>query len=148
VRDEVVQHVLSHPFFQRPSPKTTGREDFGAAYADELLARFAALAEADLVRSAVAATAACIVDAARAHGATEILLTGGGAKNPTLEAEVRARAPSTPVVIAEDGVFAASCHEPAAMALIAARTLRGLPSNLPAVTGASRPVVLGHLARP
>lgn len=50
--------------------------------------------------------------------------------------------------VASDGVFAPSCHEPAAMALVAARTLRGLASNLPAVTGANRPVVLGALARP
>jgi anhydro-N-acetylmuramic acid kinase len=53
-----------------------------------------------------------------------------------------------PVRRADRGVFAASCHEPAAIALIAARTLAGLPSSLPKVTGASRACVLGHVAYP
>lgn len=70
----LVDHVLAHAFFARPAPRTTGREDFGAAYVDALVARFAALTGPELVRSAVAATAECIARAARAPEtrATEI----------------------------------------------------------------------------
>jgi anhydro-N-acetylmuramic acid kinase len=76
-----------------------------------------------------------------------VLLTGGGAKNPTLLRLTR-EALEIPVALAEHGVFAPSHHEPAAIALIAARTMAGLPSSLPRVTGARRACVLGHVAYP
>ena len=76
------------------------------------------------------------------------MLSGGGAENPVLVAEVTRCFPETHVAVVTSGVFAPACHEPAAMALIAARTLSRLPSSLPAVTGASRPAILGHVAWP
>ncbi len=148
VHEEVVEHILGHPFFSRRQPRTTGREDFGVGYTDSLTRRFSKLSAPDLLRSTLAATAEVIARTAKSQKATEILLTGGGAKNPTLRELVSQRAGTIPIVQAESGVFAPSVHEPAAMALIAARTLRGLPSNLPSVTGASGPAVLGVLARP
>jgi 8-oxo-dGTP pyrophosphatase MutT (NUDIX family) len=69
---------------------------------------------------------------------SEILLTAGGARNPMLVECVRRRANGMPVLVASDGVFAPSHHEPAAMASIAARTMRGLASPLPRVTGVCR----------
>ncbi len=145
---EVVDVILDHPFFARPEPRTTGREDFGRAFTEALLERFAHLPVGDLLVSALSATAACIAGAARRLGSQEILLTGGGAKNETLVRLTRERTGSVPVVVPGAGVFAASVHEPAAMALIAARTLAGLPSALPQVTGARAPAILGTLAHP
>ncbi len=148
VHEEVVDHILAHPFFSRPEPRTTGREDFGAGYTDSLTRRFSKLSAPDLLRSTLAATAEVIARAARAKSASEILLTGGGAKNPTLRELLGQRAGTIPLAVAESGPFAPSIHEPAAMALIAARTLRGLPSGLPQVTGAKSESVLGVVARP
>ncbi len=148
VDSSLVAHVLAHPFFSRREPRSTGREDFGVAYARALRARFSALATADLVLSALVATAECIARVARARRATELLLTGGGAKHPLLRDHVARRAGGLAIAVADSGVFAPSHHEPAAMALIAARTLVGLPSSIPNVTGASRPALLGVVARP
>jgi len=148
VHEEVVEHILAHPFFSRPAPRTTGRGDFGVGYTDSLTRRFTRLSAADLLRSTLAATAEAIARTAREKKATEILLTGGGAKNPTLRELAAQRAGTIPVVVAESGPLAPEIHEPAAMALIAARTLVGLPSNLPQVTGASGEAVLGVVARP
>jgi anhydro-N-acetylmuramic acid kinase len=148
VHEEVVEHILAHPFFSRPAPRTTGREDFGVGYTDSLTRRFSKLSAPDLLRSTLAATAEVIARTAREKKATEILLTGGGAKNPTLREILGQRAGTIPVVLAESGALAPSIHEPAAMALIAARTVRGLPSSLPAVTGARSEAVLGVVARP
>jgi anhydro-N-acetylmuramic acid kinase len=146
---EVVDHILSHAFFAKPPPCSTGREDFGQHYAEALEARFAGLPGADLLRSVLAVTAHTIAQAAARVGAREpvreLLLTGGGANNPTLLADTRALL-DVPVRTADAGVFAASCHEPAAIALIAARTFAGLPSSLPRVTGARRSTILGHVA--
>jgi anhydro-N-acetylmuramic acid kinase len=143
---ELVEHVLAHPFFHKPAPRSTGREDFGQSYAERLHDRFSELPERDLLTSVIAVTARAIARAALSEcaGVSEVLLTGGGAKNPTLRRLTEELLPM-PVSVAERGVFAASHHEPAAIALIAARTLAGLPSSLPKVTGARRACVLGHV---
>lgn len=145
----VVDYVFAHPFFQKPPPRSTGREDFGSDYAERLRERFDNLPERDLMCSVLAVTARTIARTAAGElsDVREVLLTGGGANNPTLTRLTRDLL-ALPVRRAERGVFAASCHEPAAIALIAARTLAGLPSSLPRVTGASRACVLGHLAYP
>ena len=149
VVQSVVEYVFAHPFFAKDPPRSTGREDFGHHYAQRLMERFNSLPERDLLTSVIAVTARAIARAAvvECDGVREILMTGGGANNPTLMRLTR-EALSLPVERAEGGVFAASCHEPAAIALIAARTLASLPSSLPKVTGASRACVLGHVAYP
>jgi anhydro-N-acetylmuramic acid kinase len=145
-----VEHVLSHPFFSRPLPRSTGREDFGATTVAALLERFPQAPAADLLTSSLEATARAIVRAATEdlHGVTELVLTGGGALHPGLLARVRALAAPCPVLVHEDGPLAPQHHEPAAMALIAARTLHRMPSSLPQVTGARASAVLGHIAWP
>jgi anhydro-N-acetylmuramic acid kinase len=145
-----VELLLSHPFFSRPVPRSTGREDFGAPTVAALLERFDQAPAADLLASSLEATARAIVRAATEdlRGVTEIVLTGGGALHPGLVARVRALAAPCPVVVHDDGPLAPQHHEPAAMALIAARTLHRLPSSLPRVTGARAAAVLGHVAWP
>ncbi len=149
VVESVLDYVFAHPFFAKPPPRSTGREDFGLDYAERLRERFAELGDRDLLTSLLAVTAHAIARAAAECGdVSEVLLTGGGAKNPNLVRLVREAVGKLPVERAEQGVFAASHHEPAAVALIAARTLAGLPSSLPRVTGAKRAAVLGHVAYP
>ena len=147
---EFVEAVLEHPFFQRPLPRSTGREDFGRAYVESLLDEFAHLTGPDLLASSVDATAAAIVRAAErdAPGVQTVVLTGGGALHPKLRPYVLRRAPQLDVLVATEGVLAPTHHEPAGVGLIAARTLAKLPSSVPQVTGASAPSVLGHICFP
>lgn len=153
VIEGVLDHVFAHPFFLKPAPRSTGREDFGREYAERLIERFGELDERDLLTSVLAVTARAIVRAVGEFGqgptgeVRDVLLTGGGARNPTLLRMLR-DALDQPVERADEGVFAASHHEPAAVALIAARTQAGLPSSLPGVTGARKAAVLGHVAYP
>ncbi len=150
VIDEVLEFVFGHPFFAKPAPRSTGREDFGRDYAERLSARFAELDERDLLTSVLAVTAGAIARSIAELGresVRDVLMTGGGARNPTLMRLV-GELVGVPVERADAGVFAASHHEPAAVALIAARTLAGLPSSLPGVTGARKAAVLGHVAHP
>lgn len=145
-----VDFILDHPFFARPMPRSTGREDFGGGFVAALLMRFAGVDGASLLRSSLCATATSIAHAARTDelGIDEIVLTGGGARHPGLRELVAQYADPIPVVVHEDGVFAPEHHEPAAMALIAARTLSRLPSSLPQVTGAREAAILGHIHHP
>jgi anhydro-N-acetylmuramic acid kinase len=112
------------------------------------------ITEADVARSLLAGTARILrhtleqdADISRG-GWREMLLSGGGANNPVLVEEVRACFPEQPVRVARSGAFAPEHHEPAAMALFAARTMARLPSSLPKVTGARGAAILGHVHWP
>ena len=152
VLDELVAEILDHPFVAQPAPKSTGREDFGRSFYGPLFDRYDGRNSADVACSLAEATAAVLAATlrsdARIADPRSVVLTGGGAKNPTLVRAIAQKLAPWPVEVAADGPLAPSIHEPAAMALIAARTLRGLPSSLPAVTGASRRAVLGHVHHP
>ena len=121
------------PLRAPPTPKSTGREDFGRHFFEPLFRRHRRVAPSDMARSLLAATARVSLTASRdrrIQGLREIVLSGGGAENPVLVAEVTRCFPETHVAVVTSGVFAPACHEPAAMALIAARTLSRLPSSL------------------
>jgi len=150
IERHVVDFILDHSFFRRPPPRSTGREDFGAGFVAALLVQFGKLDGPTLLRSSLFATARAIVRAAREEtdGVAEIVLTGGGARHPGLRELVAELADPVPVHVHRQGVFAPEHHEPAAMALIAARTVARLPSSLPQVTGATEPAVLGHVHWP
>jgi anhydro-N-acetylmuramic acid kinase len=147
---ELVAAITSHPFLSRMPPKSTGREDFGEAFFAPILARFADRKSAAVATSILAATARGLADAILrdplASAAKSVVLTGRGAKNPTLVRWVKELLPGRDVRVVTTGVFAPSCHEPAAMALFAARTMAGLTSSLPAVTGAREAARLGSVS--
>jgi anhydro-N-acetylmuramic acid kinase len=153
VIDRVIDEIAAHPFVRRRPPKSTGREDFGRHFFEPLFRRHRGARAADVARSLLAATARILrltVDRDDSIPRTlpEIVLSGGGANNPVLVEHVRAEFPRSRVEVARAGVFSPAHHEPAAMALIAARTYEKLPSALPAVTGAAKPAILGHVHHP
>lgn len=155
---KVVQALLdfmrSHPFIAKKPPKSTGREDFGSAYYSDMFERFRGHhSDADISYTLLVATAEILRATTKAEQrivgeSYDVILTGGGAKNPLLAAEVRRLFDRSNVAVIEDGPLAPQNHEPAAVALIAARTMRKLASSLPNVTGARRPAILGHIHYP
>jgi anhydro-N-acetylmuramic acid kinase len=152
VVESIVEDIASHPFVRKRPPKSTGREDFGKHFFEPLFRRHRRARREDMARSLLAATARILHRSVTRDGRiprrlSEMILSGGGAMNPVLVDEVRACFGSR-VEIASSGVFAPEHHEPAAMALIAARTLARLPSSLAKVTGAGRPALLGHVHFP
>jgi anhydro-N-acetylmuramic acid kinase len=150
----VVDALLGDPYFVTDPPKSTGRELFGAAYADRLAARCRAerpdASDADLVATAVALTARSVADAyARfvAEPAAEVLVSGGGARHPVMfEALERALAALPRPVVArrfDDVFFDGEAKEAVAFALLGYLHLHGRPGNVPGATGARGPRVLG-----
>jgi len=143
VREDVLAWCMSDPYFELKPPKTTGRERFGRQYARRLAERFADVAPDDLVATATAFTAESIAQAYRQYigqPIDEVILAGGGAKNPTLVKMLRERLPGTKVRVYE---FLQE-KEAMAMALIANDSVAGMYTNVARLTG-GRPAILGKI---
>ncbi len=147
---KLLDELLADPYFDQPPPKSTGRERFGIEYADKLLARVrkAGGSDNDAVATATALTAETIGGAIRRFGkdeSSEIVISGGGAKNPALVERLAARVQPRPVVLFDQVFFDGEAKEAVAFAFLGLQTVSGKPGNLPAATGARGPRVLGHI---
>lgn len=145
VVEELLRILLADEYFAMRAPKSTGRERFNIAWLENALAQTAAIAPQDVQATLVELTARTI-----AHAVTtlkpmpnEIYVCGGGSHNAALmeklRQNIRGAATQTTQALGLDADWVEAC----AFAWLAHRTLEGLPGNLPEVTGASRPVILG-----
>ncbi len=142
--------LLDHPYYRRQPPKTTGRELYTAAMAADLLAtgRARGLRDVDVVATVTALTAASIADAYRRFAPApiaEVIIGGGGRRNPTLMRMIRERLGGIPVRTHEDVGLDSDNKEALVFALLAHETWHARPGNHPALTGARHPVVLGQI---
>ena len=148
----VVVELLTHPYFLTPPPKSTGRELFDAAYVDRLIARCREAAPGcsneDIVMTATQLTARSIAGAYERfmpEPVREVLLSGGGAKNPTLVEVIRRAMPTLSFRDFAERYFDGEAKEAVAFALLAYLHLEAEPGNVPRATGAQGPRVLGKL---
>jgi len=150
VDDALLQALLREPYLHQPPPKTTGRELFGSQFGarvwEQGLAR--GLAPEDMVATLTAFTAASIAQAYRDFLPAmpdEVIVSGGGARNLTLMAMLRAHLPGIRVLPSDALGLGVEAKEAVAFAVLAYETWYGRPGNLPAATGARRPVILGTI---
>ena len=150
VNRALLDGLMRHPYLLRRPPKSTGREQFGAAFADELYARARKrrIGAADILATVTAFTAASI---ARAYerflpdAPDQVILCGGGAQNTTLVGALRELLrPATVMGSGELGIDP-DAKEAISFAILAARTITGAAGNVPAATGARRAAVLGKI---
>lgn len=155
VNTELLDLLRREGYYRQPLPKSTGRELFGAPYAERLL-RYReehGVSAVDLIATVTRLTAWSIGEAYRhyiqpLHPATAMIVGGGGSYNPTLLGYLRQElAPQGVEVLTQEEVgWSSDAKEAVAFAVLADYTLRGLPNNLPRVTGATRPVVMGKIS--
>jgi anhydro-N-acetylmuramic acid kinase len=148
--ERVVAELLAAPYFAAEPPKSTGRELFSAAYAEALVARCRALrgdaSGEDLVATATLLTARSIADAYRRflpEPVDDVLLSGGGARNPVLVATIERELAGRRVRRFEDEFFDGEAKEAVAFAFLGWLHLTGRPGNVIGATGARGPRVLG-----
>lgn len=152
IADEgMLVELLEDPYFDCEPPKSTGRERYGAGYARRLLKRTeeSGLVDEDAVATATRLTADSIADAYDRHVSIDpdrVVVSGGGAHNPTLVSMLE-NALDCPVETAGSHGLDPDFREAVLFALLAALFDADRPGNLPAVTGAEGPVVLGKYAR-
>jgi anhydro-N-acetylmuramic acid kinase len=142
----LLAQLVADPYFARPAPKSTGREHF---HLDWLRAQFRgpAPALADGAATLTALTAVTVASALKREGpeTRRVIVCGGGTRNPTLMRAVsEALAPVAVEPATRFGVDP-DFIEAMAFAWLARETLAGRPGNLPAVTGARGPRVLGAI---
>jgi anhydro-N-acetylmuramic acid kinase len=151
VHRNLVEYLLQHPFFDQPPPRSTGREVFGLEWVEGLKGmRGTRGRDDDLVATLTCLTVESIAQAYERWlpplaPETEIVLSGGGARNPTLVAWLRERVRPAVVRLSDEFGLPIDAKEAMLFALLGAETLRGAPGNLPSATGAARPVVLGQI---
>ena len=142
---ELLERLLTHEFFERAPPKSTGRDLFNLKNLEAVLAGNER--PVDVQATLCDLTATAIARALNAHcaDAREVYLCGGGARNDRLRKRLAALLPDRRVALTDELGIAAEPVEAAAFAWLAQRTLSGEPGNLPAVTGARGPRVLGAI---
>ena len=157
--DGLVERWLDHSYFQQPPPKSTGRELFSQALANRyhLEAAEAGLSDVDFAATVTELTAASIAESYRRYAPSpvaEVVVCGGGARNPVLlerlQAQVSQRC-GRRVSIVRYGELAGvpgdeASKEALGFALLAWLAIRGEAGNVPACTGASGECVLGKIA--
>jgi anhydro-N-acetylmuramic acid kinase len=140
----LLEALLADAYFALPPPKSTGREHFHLAWLDAH-ARVANVAPADVQATLLELSARSVADAVRRHApdATDVLACGGGVHNGALMRRLSELL--SPCVLQSTAAFGVDPDylEATAFAWLARQRLRGLPGNLPAVTGARGPRVLG-----
>ena len=150
VHQDLLARLMRHPYLRRRPPKSTGPEEFGSGFAAAVVSEALAggIGAGDLVATLTAFTAESIADAYRRFlpgPPDEVLLCGGGARNPALVDRLRGCLPAANVLLTDSYGLDADAKEAACFALLAAETIRGRPGNVPAATGAARAVVLGKI---
>ena len=151
----VLEPLLADERYARQPPKSTGREKYDAPFVAALVAacRTAArdVRDEDIVATATALTARTMAlgyDRFVRGDLHDVVLSGGGARNPTLVRMIRAALPLRAVRTFDELFFDGEAKEAVAFAYIALQHIRGLPGNVPAATGAAGPRILGTRTLP
>lgn len=155
----LLNQLLNHDFFAKDYPKSTGREDFNLAWLTEELQTFdrgaanTRYSSADVQATLTELTAITAsnqirqftVDSTIENDIAEVYVCGGGALNSYLMTRLQAHLPHCKVATTSSLGLEPTWVEAVAFAWLARQTLMGETSNLPAVTGANKSVVLGQV---
>ena len=148
-RGRVVQRLLAaflaDPYFGLAPPKSTGKEHFNRSLLLEILASVGDIDSADVLATVTELTAQTIADDCRRFGVAELVVSGGGTRNPTLMTRLAEAASEARIVLSDELGIPTMAKEAYAFALLGFLTVQGIPSTIPSCTGARRPSILGRV---
>jgi anhydro-N-acetylmuramic acid kinase len=150
VSRSLLRRLGEHPFVRRKPPKSTGREEFGERFVSRVLRRGASLTKLDLLATVTEFTAYSVYQnykrfVEKETRLDELVVSGGGAHNKAIIAGLRRYFSPVQVRIIEDYGISSDAKEAVCFALLANETIAGNPGNVPAVTGANKPTILGKI---
>jgi anhydro-N-acetylmuramic acid kinase len=149
----LLDDLMRDPYLKLAPPKSTGREYYGHAYLRKVLTlgRRHRATPNDLIHAATIFTALSVVDAlnrfvlpkTKIH---QLIVSGGGAHNPLILAQLSAALPGVEVLPSSNLGIPEDAKEAFAFALLAYETFHQRPANLPSATGARGPAILGKIS--
>lgn len=149
---KLVDELMRDPYLRVKPPKSTGREYFGKKYVQRLLAlgRKHGARPNDLIRAATVFTALSVVDALHRFvlprtKIRELIVSGGGARNPLIVGQISAALPGIAVVPSSRFGVPEEAKEALAFAVLAYESFHRRAANLPSATGAAGPAILGKI---
>jgi anhydro-N-acetylmuramic acid kinase len=145
VSPALLRRLLDEPYYRLPGPKSTGKELFHLPYLLAALADVPTPDPRDVLATLTRLTAVTVADACRAHGVTRLVVSGGGAHNPTLMGMLVDELPGVDLTSSDEVGVASDAKEALAFALLGYLTVHGLPGTLPSGTGARHASVLGSV---
>jgi anhydro-N-acetylmuramic acid kinase len=148
VHEPALKALQHDPYFAMPAPKTTGRERFGPQFLRAHETVLAPLSIEDGAATLAELTAATLADAVCrfAPEGARVLVSGGGARNAAILQALRKRLERFTVERSDAMSLNADAKEAIAFAVLGYETLRERAANVPRVTGAAHPAVLGAIA--
>ena len=151
VQEDLIKLMLADDYFSASHPKSTGKDDFNLAWLASLTEKTGtACKEEDIQATLLELTAASIANAILdcAPGTDEILTCGGGIHNLVLMRRLQSLLPAIAIKSTADYGVNPDAVEALTFAWLARQRLENIPANLPSVTGAKKPVVLGAVYEP
>jgi len=150
VNKRLLNEMLRHPFLRRRPPKSTGREEFGQSFSSRIYkqATGKGIANDDIMATVTAFTAKSIAKAYHKFLPAlpeEVILCGGGSRNNTLVEMLRSELPDAKMLTTNDFGISVDAKEAVSFAVLAWATIKGLTNNVPGVTGAEQPVIMGKI---
>lgn len=142
VHNGLLDRLLAEPYYRLPPPKSTGKELFHAGYVHDAVGDLTIGTE-DLLATLTELTARLVADACRAHDLVELVVAGGGVRNPTLMARIAALSAPTRLRGIEEFGLPSQGKEAYLMALLGYLSVHGLPGTIPSATGARTGSILG-----
>ncbi|WP_020375890.1 anhydro-N-acetylmuramic acid kinase [Sulfobacillus thermosulfidooxidans] len=145
----LVKQWMNHPYLKQKAPKSAGREQFGRDYCSQLMGDMKAhdLSQEDSLRTVCAFIAESIAQAIKEQVSWpyDLIVSGGGVHNETLMAELSKRLGGVKWQHTDAFKIPGDAKEAMAFAYFAWQFLEGRPTNIPQVTGAKMPALLGSL---
>lgn len=150
VNEDMLNYLMNHPFLQKCPPKTTGREEFGKQFTEDMLRIYRNLSSETILTTATAFTAKSIADSYKKYilprtSIDEMIISGGGAYNSYLVELIKKELVGTRVLTQEDLGYSSDAKEAIAFAILGNETLNNSFSNIPSATGAKAKVILGNI---
>lgn len=141
----LLDRLLADPYYRRAAPKSTGKEHFHLPYLLDALDAEQVSDQHDVLATLTRLTAVTVADACRDHGVTELVISGGGARNPTLMRMLRGKLPTVTTAPSDAVGIGSDAKEALAFAVLGFLTVHGLPAAIPSCTGARHASLLGSI---
>ena len=152
LNQDLLERLCSHPYLSIPPPKSTGREDFGIQFSDNLYEELKRdnVDFLDTITTVTVFTAKSISDSYRkyiqpSYKLSEVVMSGGGVYNPILLQFLKEYLENINIRKVEEFGIPSDAKEALAFAILANETICGNPGNVPSATGARKRVVLGKI---